>query len=631
MRKRFLNKKMSPFFDQAFPENILPHLRIKNKAKKLLNKRKVIPTHSKNPPLSTGKSRAMKKLETEIIKQFSKMSISDDTTAMRTTDLFFSNSFFSNFKAPQVGVPPVQPTRNAILGGRNFTPPERVVSSNLIQGHYPSHLGDDKVEVQQYSLKNKTQSPPTTSGDHLWWRLVDEDTKTKDIYLRAKSPFPPHFSPPLVSPVSVSTETGDTKGTAAQSALQHPSTGYFLFSHNQLKNEMIRKQGGAKNYSQFKMQLRERRKLSVFFGNLCKRDLRRTINKLDLYRGKANENLLMLLETRLDVALKRCFFFTNILSARQYVNHGKICVNGKTVTRPSYQLHPGDIISVSKSKNKAWNVFTKNHGKDKNPVSTNLLIKDALTLEKSKQYLKNVKNWGFIASPFLMQLFSKIQLFMTRKAGIANTKREQNKTEKSGVIWRYENYDTCFVTANYPEVWTHFGVDKEYNSSFLSMKKRCCLTFQDTSNFSQFDENLKLSVYKKLYDPLLQGSLNSICEQFAQDVCSKTANIVKKKQEMLTQSGMKIEASQKLFFFPENSKFYNLLFYLLIKQYLSFKEQHSKRRLDSFRLSGEVVKKMKTLHFEISHKSLSAIFLYWPQKLYFPAPLDLDLIRKSFQ
>ena len=556
MRKRFLNKKMSPFFDQAFPENILPHLRIKNKAKKLLNKRKVIPTHSKTPSLSTGKSRAMKKLETEIIKQFSKMSIFDDTTAMRTTDLFFSDSFFSTFKAPQVGVSPVQRTRNAVLGVHNFIPPERVISPNLIQGHYPSHLGDDKieVEVQQHSLRNKTQSP----------FMLEEETKTKDIYLRAKSPFLPHFSLPPLSTVSVDTETVDRGGTAAQSTLQHPSTGYFLFSHNQLKNEMIRKQGGAKNYSQFKMQLRERRKLSVFFGNLCKRDLQRTINKLHLYRGKANENLLMLLETRLDVALKRCFFFTNILSARQYVNHGKIRVNGKTVTRPSYQLHPGDIISISKSKNKAWSFFTRGDGKDKNPDCTNLLIKEALTLEKSKQYLKNVKHWRFIASPFLMQLFSKIQLF-------------------------------------------------------------------DASNFLQFNENLKLSVYKKLYDPLFGGYLNSICEQFAQDVCSKTANIIKKRQEVLTQSRMRIEASQKSFLFLENSKFYNLLFYLLIKQYLSFKEQHSKRRLDSFRLPGEVVKKMKTLHFEISHKSLSAIFLYWPQKLYFPAPLDLDLIRKSFQ
>lgn len=612
---------MSSFFDQAFPENILPHLRIKNKTKKLLNKRKVIPTHSKTLFLSTGKSRAMKKLETEIIKQFSRMSIPDDKTAMRTTDLFFSDSFFFTFKTPQVKVPPVQGTRNAALGVHNFMPPKRVISPDLIKGHYPSHLGDDKVGVQQHTLRNKTQSPFIVTTYGVTQRGCDEeDTKTKDIYLSVKSPFPPGFSSPLLSPVSscgavLDTETGGIKGTAAQSALQHRSTGYFLFSHNQLKNEMIRKQGGAKNYSQFKMQLRERRKLSVFFGNLCKRDLRRTINKLNLYRGKANENLLMLLETRLDVALKRCFFFTNILSARQYVNHGKIRVNGKTVTLPSYQLHPGDIISVSKSKKKACSLFTRGDRKDKNRVSTNLLIKDALTLEKRKQYLKNVKNWRFIASPFLMQLSSKIQLFMTRRAIIGDTKWEQNKTEKSGVIQQYENYDTCFVTPNNPEFWTDFGVD------------------QDASDFLQFNENLKLSVYKKLYGASSGGYLNSICEQFVQDVCSKTANIINKRQEVLTQSGRRSETSQqqKPFLFRENSKFYNLLFYLLIKQYLSFKEQHSKRRLESFRLSGEIVKKMKTLHFEISHKSLSAIFLYWPQKLYFPAPLDLDLIRKSFQ
>jgi len=72
MLKKFLNKKMSPFLDQPFPENILPHLRIRNKTKKLLNKRKTARAHPKLQGAAfKGKKHGMKKIEGQVVKQFS--------------------------------------------------------------------------------------------------------------------------------------------------------------------------------------------------------------------------------------------------------------------------------------------------------------------------------------------------------------------------------------------------------------------------------------------------------------------------------------------------------------------------------------------------------------------------------
>src|SRR4029078_7811753 len=63
-------------------------------------------------------------------------------------------------------------------------------------------------------------------------------------------------------------------------------------------------------------------------------------------KGITGENLLFLLERRLDNAVYRAGFFTSRLHAFQLVNHGHIVVNGRKVDIPSYQVKPGDTISV---------------------------------------------------------------------------------------------------------------------------------------------------------------------------------------------------------------------------------------------------------------------------------------------
>jgi len=63
-------------------------------------------------------------------------------------------------------------------------------------------------------------------------------------------------------------------------------------------------------------------------------------------KGESTENLIGLLESRLDAVVYRSNFVASVFAARQFVNHGHVAVNGRRVTIPSYRLKPGDVVSV---------------------------------------------------------------------------------------------------------------------------------------------------------------------------------------------------------------------------------------------------------------------------------------------
>ncbi len=97
--------------------------------------------------------------------------------------------------------------------------------------------------------------------------------------------------------------------------------------------------------SNFGMQLDEKQKLS-FIYNVREHQLRKYYRAATRMPGRTGENLLALLETRLDNFVYRAGFGATIWAARQIVNHGHIDVNGKRVNLPSYAVQPGDVIRV---------------------------------------------------------------------------------------------------------------------------------------------------------------------------------------------------------------------------------------------------------------------------------------------
>lgn len=98
--------------------------------------------------------------------------------------------------------------------------------------------------------------------------------------------------------------------------------------------------------SDYALQLREKQKIRRIYGVL-ERQFRRYYKEADRRKGSTGENLLKLLECRLDNIVYRMGFGASRSEARQLVRHKGILVNGRKVTIPSYQVKPNDVVSVA--------------------------------------------------------------------------------------------------------------------------------------------------------------------------------------------------------------------------------------------------------------------------------------------
>jgi small subunit ribosomal protein S4 len=98
--------------------------------------------------------------------------------------------------------------------------------------------------------------------------------------------------------------------------------------------------------SDYGLQLRAKQKLKGYYGNIGERQFRRYYADAVRRRGDTGENLIGLLESRLDAAVYRLKFVPTVFAARQVVSHGHVRVNGKRVTIPSYRLKEGDEIQI---------------------------------------------------------------------------------------------------------------------------------------------------------------------------------------------------------------------------------------------------------------------------------------------
>ncbi len=98
--------------------------------------------------------------------------------------------------------------------------------------------------------------------------------------------------------------------------------------------------------SDFGLQLKAKQKLKGYYGNIGERQFRKYYAEASRTKGDTSENLVGLLERRLDAVIYRMGIVPTVFSARQFVNHGHIKVNGKRVNIPSYQVEEGDMIEV---------------------------------------------------------------------------------------------------------------------------------------------------------------------------------------------------------------------------------------------------------------------------------------------
>src|SRR5215210_5929442 len=104
-----------------------------------------------------------------------------------------------------------------------------------------------------------------------------------------------------------------------------------------------RRRGKLSDYGQ---QLRAKQKLKGYYGNITEKQFKAIYGEAARLRGDTSENLIGLLERRLDAIVYRAKFVPTVFAARQFVSHGHVTVNGRRVNVPSFRCRVGDLVEV---------------------------------------------------------------------------------------------------------------------------------------------------------------------------------------------------------------------------------------------------------------------------------------------
>ena len=127
--------------------------------------------------------------------------------------------------------------------------------------------------------------------------------------------------------------------------------------------------------SEYSVQLAEKQKIRFMYG-LSEKQFRKTFDRASKMSGITGENFLCLLESRLDNIVYRLGMARTRRQARQIVNHGHICVNNVKVDIPSYQVKPGDVITVKEQ--------SVDHPAIKDAIENSLTTPKVVEFDKAK-------------------------------------------------------------------------------------------------------------------------------------------------------------------------------------------------------------------------------------------------------
>ena len=174
------------------------------------------------------------------------------------------------------------------------------------------------------------------------------------------------------------------------------------------KKETKRNPGGQmrKKKSEYAIQLNEKQKVKFVYG-ILEKQFHMYYEKASRMPGKTGENLLTLVERRLDNVVYRLGFATTRREARQLVNHGHYTVNGKRVNIPSYTVNVGDVIAVCENSCSATR-FKKMKEDDAFIAAPKWLERDKNTLSGKVIALPARDDIDFeIAENLIVELYSK--------------------------------------------------------------------------------------------------------------------------------------------------------------------------------------------------------------------------------
>ena len=149
--------------------------------------------------------------------------------------------------------------------------------------------------------------------------------------------------------------------------------------------------------SDFGTQLRAKQKLKGYYGDLTEKQFKKIYAEAARVKGDTGENLIGLLERRLDAVVYRAKFVPTIFAARQFVNHGHVTVNGKRVNIASYRVKEGDVIAV-RDRSKQLAIVLES------VALTERDVPDYLEVDHSKMTATFVRQPGLGDVPYAVQM-----------------------------------------------------------------------------------------------------------------------------------------------------------------------------------------------------------------------------------
>ena len=153
--------------------------------------------------------------------------------------------------------------------------------------------------------------------------------------------------------------------------------------------------------SDYGVQLNAKQKLKGYYGNLNERQFRNCYKEAIRQKGDSGENLIAILERRLDTIVYRSKFVPTVFAARQFINHGHVKVNGKRVNIASFLVKEGDVVEVKdQSKEMALGIESmKSQERD---------IPGYITVDEKKCSSTFVRTPQFAEVPYATQMDPKL-------------------------------------------------------------------------------------------------------------------------------------------------------------------------------------------------------------------------------
>ena len=149
--------------------------------------------------------------------------------------------------------------------------------------------------------------------------------------------------------------------------------------------------------SDYGNQLKAKQKLKFVYGNISEKQFYNIFVLAAKTRGDTSENIIALLESRLDSVVYRANFVPTVFAARQFVNHKHVMVNGKVVNIPSYRLKVGDIVQV-RDKSREHVLLVEALQKMERPTPSYLV------LDKAAYSVKLLNKPSFSEVPYAMKM-----------------------------------------------------------------------------------------------------------------------------------------------------------------------------------------------------------------------------------